>query len=151
MSVHKESGFLCAIKKILKSTISEYGMIPQITSELRIHYSLSHPNVVKLYSHFEDEYHIFLMLELAPQGSLIDTLRLPEPKAARMVDQVADALEYIHSRSIIHRDIKPENIVVALGVPKLCDFGWAAEHLDKMHHIFCGTLDYVSPEMKDLG
>lgn len=35
---------------------------------------------------------------------------------------------------------------------KLCDFGWAAV-LDHSHMLrtFCGTLDYVSPEMKDVG
>lgn len=52
MSQHKATGFLCAIKKILKSTIQEYGMIDQLVNELRIHYSLCHPNIVQLYGHF---------------------------------------------------------------------------------------------------
>ena len=46
-------------------------MVDQFATELRIHYSLDHPNVVKLYSHFEDEYHIFLLMELSANGSLI--------------------------------------------------------------------------------
>jgi serine/threonine protein kinase len=54
MSQHKATGFLCAIKKILKSTLQEYNMVEQLANELRIHYSLDHPNVVKLYSHFDD-------------------------------------------------------------------------------------------------
>lgn len=40
MSKHNATGFVCAIKKILKSTIAEYGMIEQFSTELRIHYSL---------------------------------------------------------------------------------------------------------------
>ena len=52
MSQHKETGWVCGIKKILKSTLVEYDMVEQFTRELRIHYSLEHPNVVRLYSHF---------------------------------------------------------------------------------------------------
>lgn len=54
MSQHKKTGFVCAIKKILKSTLLEYNMVEQFIKELKIHYRLSHPNVVKLYAHFED-------------------------------------------------------------------------------------------------
>ena len=50
-----------------------------------------------------------------------------------------------------HLGIKPENIVLIFDVPKLCDFGWATFRDNVMHETFCGTLDYVSPEMKDLG
>ena len=81
---------------------------------------------MKLYSHFEDEYHIFLLLELAPHGSLIDHLGMSEEQTSKIVDQVTDGLVHLHRNRIIHRDIKPENIVVSMGVPKLCDFGWAA-------------------------
>lgn len=52
--VHKETGFVCAIKKIFKSTIKEYNMEEQLTTELKIHYFLSHPNIIKLYAHFDD-------------------------------------------------------------------------------------------------
>lgn len=34
---------------------------------------------------------------------------------------------------------------------KVCDFGWAAVIENNMKKTFCGTLDYVSPEMKDVG
>ena len=76
---------------------------------------------------------------------------MKEEKASKMIDQITDGLVYIHRQKIIHRDIKPENIVMNMGVPKLCDFGWAAFNQSVMHQTFCGTLDYVSPEMKDEG
>ena len=37
------------------------------------------------------------------------------------------------------------------GIAKLCDFGWSSTFKDSMRSTFCGTLDYVSPEMKDKG
>lgn len=116
MCVHRATGFLCAIKKIFKSTLREYGMEGQLASELRIHYGLAHPNVVQLYAHFDDEYHIFLLMEYACDGSLMERLRSDEPEAARAVEQVLRAVEQLHRRRVVHRDIKPENVVVSLGV-----------------------------------
>ncbi len=63
--IHKATGAMFALKKIFKSTILEYNMINQFTRELKIHYRLDHPNIIKLYTHFDDEYHIFLLMEYA--------------------------------------------------------------------------------------
>lgn len=49
---HRKTGALFALKKIFKSTIKEYNMVDQFTEELKIHYQLAHPNIVKLYTHF---------------------------------------------------------------------------------------------------
>ena len=65
----------------------------------------------------------------------------------------------MHKNQIAHRDIKPENIVITADVivpfmqdnMKLCDFGWSSMFENEMKKTFCGTLDYVSPEMKDIG
>lgn len=40
--------------------------------------------------------------------------------------QIADALQYCHSKKVIHRDIKPENLLIgASGELKIADFGWS--------------------------
>lgn len=70
---------------------------------------------------------------------------MSDKETSQCIDQVTDALIYLHSNKIIHRDIKPENIVLTFDVPKLCDFGWATFNANQMHSTFCGTLDYVSP------
>ena len=46
-------------------------MVDQFTEELKIHYSLNHPNIVKLYTHFEDDYHVFLLMEYIDGGQLM--------------------------------------------------------------------------------
>lgn len=40
--------------------------------------------------------------------------------------ELADALNYCHSKKVIHRDIKPENLLLgATGELKIADFGWS--------------------------
>ena len=55
-------------------------------------------------------------------------------------------LSYLHLNGIIHRDIKPENIIISGGVLKISDFGWSAITFAE-RKTFCGTLDYLSPEV----
>ena len=51
---------------------------------------------------------------------------------------------------MIHRDIKPENILIEdldTMTVKLCDFGWATHTINERRTTFCGTVDYVAPEL----
>ena len=60
------------------------------------------------------------------------------------------ALEYLHSMTpqIIHRDIKPENILINKKVLQIADFGWSNENDNtQVRNTFCGTPDYLAPEM----
>jgi serine/threonine protein kinase len=57
------------------------------------------------------------------------------------------AFKYIHSKDVIHRDLKPENLLNSFGTIKLSDFGWSAHAPNNTRKTFCGTLDYLPPEM----
>ncbi|CAM9510560.1 unnamed protein product, partial [Laminaria digitata] len=71
-----------------------------------------------------------------------------ERRAAQYVKEVADALSYCHSKHVIHRDIKPENLLVGHnGELKIADFGWSVHAPSNRRQTFCGTLDYLPPEM----
>ena len=70
------------------------------------------------------------------------------PSAGRYVAQIASALKYIHNVDVIHRDLKPENVLLgAKEEAKLADFGWCVHTPQSRRNTFCGTLDYLSPEM----
>lgn len=60
-------------------------------------------------------------------------------------------MNYLHIQSppIIHRDIKPENLLVCDGSIKMADFGWS-NIKDRKRQTYCGTPDYLAPEMIDL-
>ncbi len=152
---HKVSKNVYAIKVINKQKIIESNLCDQMRLEVRIMYSLNHEHIIKLYNHFEDDEHFYLVLEFAPKGHLYEKLkmmgRLTEKLAAQYMREVFSAVEYLHSTSppIIHRDIKPENILLdAKECAKLCDFGWSNFfNPDSKRMTYCGTPDYLSPEM----
>ncbi len=96
-----------------------------------------------------------MVMELADKNSLFHLLKkqkkLDEQTAAKYVYDVTQAIVYLHSMSppILHRDIKPENILIGNdGKLKIADFGWSNMNLkDIERNTFCGTPDYLSPEM----
>jgi len=73
-----------------------------------------------------------------------------EEKAAFYIKQIVKAFIHMHSKNIIHRDIKPENLLNCNETIKISDFGWSAHTpTANKRKTFCGTLDYLSPEMID--
>lgn len=60
---------------------------------------------------------------------------------------ICEGLLVLHLSSVIHRDLKPENVMLAFGLPKIADFGWAVYSPDDRRETFCGTPLYISPEL----
>ncbi|KAI6220058.1 Aurora kinase-like [Aphelenchoides fujianensis] len=147
----KEHHIPVALKIIFKSQIEQNKVEHQLCREIEIQAHLHHPNILRLYNYFHDEKKIYLILEFALGGELYKELqsagRFEEPRVAKYVYQVADALRYCHEKHVIHRDIKPENILIdAMGDLKIADFGWSV-HSSNNRRTLCGTLDYLPPEM----
>src|SRR6059036_3654027 len=97
---------------------------------------LSHPNIGGIYDRGHDDGCYYFILEYAegkdggPAGTLHTRLRSGPPlrtsDVKRLMEQVAEALAYAHSRGIIHRDIKPSNVLLdARDNARLVDFGIA--------------------------
>ena len=144
-----------AIKVMKKEDIIRQNMLEQINKEIEIMYKLNHPNIIKLYSHFEDEEDFCLIMEYASRGQLYSLIKknkkLNQITAKQYMKEIISAVKYMHTRfpPIIHRDIKPENILIDNdGNCKLADFGWANfDNGIKDKESYCGTPEYLAPEM----
>ena len=90
---------------------------------------LRHPHIATIHPVEAELDQPYFVMELFPRGSLGDRLargRLPWREAVATMDEVLDALAYIHARGFVHRDIKPDNLLVADdGTIKVSDFGIA--------------------------
>lgn len=146
-----------AIKMIPIAPLKKNDLIAQIVNEVKVMSLLTKcPYIIKLIDHFEDDTNLYLVMELANQGTLMDMLnkygKLKEKVAAKIMRDIILAIEFLHTKNIIHRDLKPENILLdSNGHAKLSDFGWSSKlsHVDDRRRTFCGTPDYISPEMVD--
>jgi serine/threonine protein kinase len=129
-ALDRQTGELVAIK-VLRYKESENPVLHQrIHREFRAASELEHPNIVRALAVETIDNITFLVYELVEGGSLGDRLekcrRFSESEAVRMITQIAQALEYAHSRGVIHRDVKPDNILLLQdGRAKLTDFGLA--------------------------
>ena len=114
---------------------------------------LTHPNIVTIHDVGEDQGRAYLVMELIegePFDHILHTRRpLPLDQVLSIADQVASAIDYAHTNSIIHRDIKPANILLTKdGVAKVTDFGIArivGTETTQTGQI-SGTPSYMSPE-----
>ena len=77
---------------------------------------LSHPHIIRIHDIFEENGTAYYVMEHIGNGSLADYVKssgqLDEAEALHYIRQIADALEYIHERSMNHLDIKPSNILL---------------------------------------
>ena len=151
---HNETKKLYALKVIDKrKLLVSYGKLDIIYNEINIHSKLDHENIIKLYNVHEDNENINIIMEYAPNGNLYELIikeknGFSEYKAFEYFIQVVNAVYYLHNNNIIHRDIKPENILIGEDNKiKLCDFGWAKELTLENRSTFCGTVEYMAPEI----
>lgn len=123
---------------------------------------LSHQGIVTVLTHGESDGLAWIAMELVPGGrtlrELIDEMaRAPEVPAsydrevARLVAEVATAMQVAHDAGIVHRDLKPRNILLTPdGHAKVTDFGMAQitdeSALTTVGEIAGGTTHYMSPE-----
>ncbi|XP_044258158.1 aurora kinase C-like [Tribolium madens] len=150
----KKTGFIVALKTLMKKEIVKSGVEKQILREIEIQSHLKHPNILQLLCWFHDSHRIYLVVEFAGKGELYKHLQdgkdghFTEKQAAKYTYQVADAVNYCHQNQVIHRDIKPENLLLTYDDDvKLADFGWSVHSPSLIRDTMCGTLDYLPPEM----
>jgi serine/threonine protein kinase len=142
-----------AIKVMSVMELGGNTMVERFRQEARVAASLSHPNIVPIYSvRSTDRLHYFIMKYV--DGSLDAVLKrtgaLPIPLVRTIITQVGSALAYAHKRGVIHRDVKPANILLdEEGLALVSDFG-IAKVADSTVLTTAGTVVgtpmYMSPE-----
>uniref|UniRef100_A0A8C9ULA4 non-specific serine/threonine protein kinase n=1 Tax=Spermophilus dauricus TaxID=99837 RepID=A0A8C9ULA4_SPEDA len=124
-----------------------------LQAEVAIMKAVEHPSVVQLFQVVETADRVYLIMEYAGWGQLLqyipEGVGLPEQEAQGLFEQVASALRACHAQGIAHRDVKAENILLdARGLVKLCDFGLGCQfRRGELLHTVCGTATYWAPEL----
>ena len=119
-------------------------------------------NIVQFHRAFTFESCTYLVLELCPNGSLMDMVKrrkgLTEPEVRFYTVQIAGAIKYMHAKGIIHRDLKMGNIFLDKHMnAKVGDFGLAAllvtgKDMQTIRRTtLCGTPNYIAPEILQKG
>ena len=148
--------FKYAIKTIKKDIFNPYN-IQSIKREIDILRSLDHPNIVKYFETYEDDFYIHIVMEYIPGDNLFQVLteklnrKLTERQISKIMSCLLKAVLFLHHNGIIHRDIKPENIVFSdtgnFKSLKLIDFGLSIQQNARKEKRRVGTPYYMAPEM----
>ena len=153
LALHTTNKKYYAIKHMDKKKLfSLLHSLSSIQKEIEIQSKIDHPNIVKLLFVKETNISYDLIMEYASTGSLFHYIRklrgLNEDKTFSLFIQVVNAVNFLHQNDLIHRDIKPENILIYdNNVVRLCDFGWCVKLNGHQRGTFCGTTEYMSPEL----
>ncbi|MBN1310128.1 MAG: serine/threonine protein kinase [Anaerolineae bacterium] len=149
-----------AIKVLPREFLHDPTFHARFEREAKAIAGLKHPAIVPVYDFGEEEGQPFLVMAFLPGGSLADRIRqvpggLPPAEIIRYVAQIAEALDYAHSKWVIHRDFKPSNVLIdEKDNAVLADFGIAkvSEATAQLTGSgIVGTPAYMAPEMTDRG
>jgi eukaryotic-like serine/threonine-protein kinase len=149
---HLHTNFPVAIKILsghfTKNDIKKFLMQANALAQLK------HPHIVHVIDCGLDNDTPFFVMDYAPNGSLRQRhpkgTRLPLETVISYVQQIAEALHYVHNHKLIHRDIKPQNMLLGShNQVLLSDFGIAipSHSIDAIRsNDFEGTVAYAAPE-----
>src|SRR3954471_2456643 len=144
-----------ALKVIAPGLLEDPAIRNRFVRESKVAASIDHPNVIPIYYAGDEDGIAYLAMRYVPGDDVRSLVRreghLNAERAARIVAQLAGALDEAHAAGLVHRDIKPANVLLtAEDHVYLTDFGLTKHALSvagatKPGH-WVGTLDYVAPE-----
>lgn len=144
-----------AVKVLPRQFLNDETYMQRFNREVKIVAELEHRNIVPVHDYGEDEGQPYIVMRYMSGGSLDDLLRegaLELDEISQIVQQIAPALDYAHSKGVLHRDLKPSNILMDDGGGAyLTDFGIArlmgdASNITLTTQGVVGTPSYMSPE-----
>lgn len=159
--LHKKTRRTDAIKVIRPDRVSAAAgahrreLQHQLQQEAQLAARVAHEHIVPVYQVGEVNGCPWFSMQLVEGQSLRDGMRegplLPE-KAARVIEQIARAVDKVHRRGILHGDIKPHNILIEIEEerPLITDFGLAElVETSEVALGIAGTPAYMAPELAE--
>ena len=102
--------------KIIPEENVVQGEGASLIDEIEILKNLEHPNIMKIYECFVDNNNYYIVSEYCDQGHLLSKLekleRMDQIVVKFLMDQIFNAVAYLHSKNVLHGDIKLENILL---------------------------------------
>lgn len=153
VSKHTKTNEVVAIKKLRKEEMHKKNQIIHVRTEKEILTKTDDRWVVGLKSSFQDEKHLYLVMEFLPGGDLMSQLIqkdvFTENEGRFYMAELVLAVESIHKLNCIHRDLKPDNILIDVnGHIKLSDFG-LSKLMDCSLYNFDGELGGVAQRISN--
>lgn len=153
-AVDQRTNQVVAIKLILPYKAEDKDALQRFRKEAEALKRLQHPHIVKFHRFIVRTNFTYLVLDYLTGQTLQEKLeggyRFSVAEATRIVQQVAEALNYAHQNGIVHRDVKPSNIMLSeQGQAILMDFGIVKiEGTAPLTATgtMIGSVAYVSPE-----
>jgi serine/threonine protein kinase len=149
---------IVALKVISPELADDPAFRARFARESHLAATIEHPNVVPVYAAGEEDGVLYIAMRFVSGVDLAQlrqgAVRLRVERAARIVGQVAAALDEAHSCGLVHRDVKPGNILVVGVEPDehayLTDFGLTRRTGESQamtaSGAIVGTIDYMAPE-----
>ena len=111
-----------AMKIISKENIIQGVDYIKVLDEIKILKKLDHPNIMKIFECFDDDKNFYIISDFCDQGDLLGKLeklgRMNEIVVKFLMEQVFNAVAYLHSKNFLHGDIKLENILLYTATTK---------------------------------
>ncbi len=145
-----------AIKVLTNQLMEDPTFVQRFRREVEVIARLEHPRILPVFDYGEIEGRPYLVMPYLTGGTLADRIRdaggsMTLDEIARMLEQIAEGLDYAHREGVIHRDLKPSNVLIGRhGNVHLSDFGIAKLSQDSVQLTgdrMIGTLSYMAPEM----